>query len=578
MTRKKLVGITVAAVTAAAVVCTAGVTLAIGTADRRSSGSLTAKDLKLTAVAKNVSVYSAVEASADDYAFTDENGMYYNYVQSVVQGDGAGVIGFANHTGEVKFDEKSVAINNILPGDKVEFDIEVTSTSTVSFNYRAELYVESSQGKSLLNQLDFSAGELGLLRKDVTQTPSVGGGELSAAVFTDYTEWTTQGAYKDNVETVHVTVSLPITATEGQGESVKFYYVASGLQNTVSQEDVVRFKTPLGEIGFKTVAEAVEYAKENDIEEIPVVGNTVLEEGEIKIDNVLHFNGVADEDGNYPVLKGARFIIENSAAAAFNNVNFSGGSYIDVSRATVLTLTGCKVNVTPIKYFDGETREFLPDEAFIVSGSTLTPVRLTVKNCSFVSGSGAAICLRSPLYTGKGTEISGNTFGAESRPYTGTAALVFGGASGSGIISVNNNRIYANRAVSLGGKAGGVPYLVVSRSNTAYGIKDGIFADGTPSAAFVDDGSQIGENALICANLSGGLAFGGVDVKINSIDRITAGNITVSDGLSMAEFYTRFVVGNMLGENAIVIYRDGVPYAYLNSADSESGYVLDLIG
>lgn len=574
MTRNKLIISTVTVVTAFAVLCTAGASLALSVTQNRSNGSISTADLKLSAKAANVEVYSAVRASADESGVfgNDEIG-YYKYEQSAVQGTDK--ISFPSHEGAVEYTDKSISIQNIMPGDKVEFDIEVTSESTVSFNYRAELYVDASEGQTLLDQLEFEADGLGLLRPDVSESES--NNDLAPAVLTDYTEWTTFSSNDKNIENVHVTIELPIERTEGQGESVSFYYVVGGIQNTVSQEDVVRFETEGGgAIGFKTVKEGVEYAYEQGITEIPVVGSTVLEEGEVVIDNYLKFVGVADEEGNYPVLRGVRFVIENSAAAAFEHVNFAGASYIDVSRATVLNLDGCNAHVEPVDYFDTVKREHLTDSAFIVSSSTLTPIRLTLTDNNFTSGFGAAINLRSPL--GNGTLISGNGFGSEESVYGGSAVVKFSGASDDSVISVKGNSFYGKRAMSLGGD---YPYLVISQNNIAYGITDGIFVGGGKGAAFVDSGSKIGENSLQCANIANGeLAFGGVDVSLNNIDRITAGKIALSENnINIAGFYNKYVVGSTLAHNAIGLYKDGALYAYLNaSAEAEEGFTVDIIG
>lgn len=573
--KKKIILSTIAATTAFSVLCAAGVTLAVTLSDNRSSGSITTADVNLFTTAKNVKVYSSVSADKDESGVfgNDEIG-YFKYEESTLQG--VDKINFSNHAGFVQFDDKKISIDNIMPGDKVEFDIEVSSASTISFQYRAELYVDASQGQNLLNQLDFTAEGLGLLRKDVSKNED--GAERVPAVLTDYTEWTTFGAAQTNIENVHVSIVLPIDATEGQGETVNFYYVAVGVQNTVSQEDVVRFDTAGGgTIGFKTIKAGLEYAKENGIVDIPVVGSTVLEEGEIIIDEVVHFKGVANKNGDYPILKGARFVIENSAAATFENINFGGASNIDVSRATVLKLDSCRAIVDPVDYFNNENNAFVDDAAFIVSSSTLTPVRLTLTNNTFMAGGGAAVNLLSPL--NDGTQIIGNTFGSQQFVYDGSAVLKFGGAGSEAVISVKGNVIYGNRALSLGG-TNATPYLVISENNTAYGIKDDIFVGGAAGAAFVDNGSKMGENALTCANIqNGSLAFGGVDVLLNNLNMITAGKISVFEqNITMSAFFTKYVVGSTLETNKIELYKNGALYAYLNaSAETEVGYTVDVI-
>lgn len=559
---KKIIISTVSVAAAFAVLCTAGVTLALTMSDNPSGGSISTAGVELPVEAKNLKVYSAASSSEADSAFNDGKGGYYKYEQSQLSsGDTTNFI----HGGKVKCGKKSVDIENILPGDKVEFDLEVSSKSTISYNYRAELYVDATEGATLLNQLDFTAGELGILRNDVTETPTVQ--NLKQAVFTDFTQWTTLGASQSVIDTVHVTISLPITATEGQGESVKFYYYAIGVQNTVSQEDVVRFDTAGGgQKGFTSVAEAVEYAKENGITEIPVVGSTVLEEGTVKVDNRLNFKGIANAEGKYPTLNGIRFVIENGAAVTFDHVNFTGVSYIDVSKATALTLKSCTADVAPIKLFDTATRSYLDDAAFIVSGNTLTALSLTLNNNN-IYGSGAAVSLSTPIRGG--SVISDNNFGKNDRVYGGTAAIVLNGADGTEpVISLNNNTFYADRALQLGGSAQGTLYRVISANNTAYGLKDNIFADGTACAALLDSGSKLGENAISNANIAyGKLAFSGVDVNLDSLNLISGGKLALSENIIPVEFYTQYTVGSTLTHNALALYNaNGEHFAYLNAS------------
>ena len=546
---KRLNLLSATAVAALIVACTAGVTIAVVTTDNSSSGSLTTANLNLSAKAENLKVFTAVPASAgDEGVFEDENGALYKYEQSVAQG--VENIPFG-HGGTVSYNDKSVTIDGILPGDKVEFDIAVTSTSTISFNYRAELYVDASEGETLLNQLEFQAGTLGLLRQDITDPATAKNEELSNAVLTDYTEWTSYSGNQASIETVHITVALPITADEGQGEKVKLYYVVNGVQNTEQQRAVAEIIDGDSVNHFYSLADAVGYAERHAITNISVIGDTLLEEGEVNISRALRFTGKPDENGNYPTVKGARISINEAAAATFENIAFEGNGYINVSDATALTLRNCKINTNPVKFFDTASRDFLPDPAFIVAGDSLTAVRLTVEKNSFISKAGAAVCMRSQL-------------------------VAFGGAEIDATVTLTENTFYGNSPLSLGNGAAG-RFTVISKQNRAYGVKNSVFAGGTASAAFLDSGSLIEDNALTLGNIScDTLLFGGVDITLDDIQKISAGKICLSDGIKLGDFRVNFVTGGTLATNAIALYKDGSLYGYLKSSGAD--YSVEEIG
>lgn len=562
---KKLTLLSAAAVAALIVACTAGVTIAVVTTDNSSSGSLTTANLNLSAKAENLKVFTAVPASAgDEGVFEDENGALYKYEQSVAQG--VENIPFG-HGGTVSYNDKSVTIDGILPGDKVEFDIAVTSTSTISFNYRAELYVDATEGETLLNQLEFQAGTLGLLRQDITDPATAKNEELSNAVLTDYTEWTSYSGNQASIETVHITVALPITADEGQGEKVKLYYVVNGVQNTEQQRAVAEIIDGDSVNHFYSLSDAVGYAERHAITNISVIGDTLLEEGEVNISRALRFTGKPDENGNYPTVKGARISISEAAAATFENIAFEGNGYINVSDATALTLRNCKINTNPVKFFDTASRDFLPDPAFIVAGDSLTAVRLTITGNSFISKAGAVVCMRSQLRDG--SEFAGNKFGSAENPYNGGALVAFGGAETDATVTLADNIFYGNSPLSLGNGAAG-RFTVISKQNRAYGVKNSVFAGGTASAAFLDSGSLIEDNALTLGNIScDTLLFGGVDITLDDIQKISAGKICLSDGIKLGDFRVNFVTGGTLATNAIALYKDGSLYGYLKSSGAD---------
>ena len=570
----RILGVTAAV--AFAVLCTAsGFALAEVISDNSSSGSVTTAGFTLPVKASNLKVYSAIPAEKDDEGvFFDKKGDAYKYEQSLVQGD-AGALAFP-HGGSVAIDdkEKTVAVNGMLPGDKVEFRISVSSVSNISFNYRAELYIDSSKGENLANEIYVDAGELKSYRTDLGDfVPADGaeGDDFGAAVITDYTPWSTYSANQSSIEEVNVTITLPIDAHKGQDETVSFKYVARGVQNADAQPDVATIETEEGEKGFKTVQQAVDYAEEHAVKEISLVASTALEEGAITIGSPIAFKGVALEDGSAPVVKGARISVINGAAVSFENITFSGASYLDISDCMALTVKNCAAQITPVRFFDSASRTYLSDSAFIVSGASRTATVLTVTDNEFAYGDGAAVCLRSPL--NDGSVISGNTLGAESSPYGGTAVLVLGGAQSGATVRVEKNELYGNLPLMLGVSENRVSFTLVSKDNVAGGAGN-TFVSGKARAAFLDGGSTINGNALTCANVEeSGLLFGAVDVALGALNKITAGKIALAN-ISTAEFYQGYVYAGALAPNAIGLYRGGALYAYLNSTAEAPGYVI----
>lgn len=569
MTRKnRIISIAILATLAFVVLCASGITLAMNATANRTQGTISTASLKLSATAKNVAVYTAIAAEdGDEGTFDDGHGNLYKHQQCNLQNND-GTILFGNRSGGVSFREQSVSIENMMPGDKVEFDIEVKNLSNVAFDYRAELYVDDTNGKDLLNQLVFSAGELGVLRKDVTKDAS--DDDLKQAVLTDYTETVKIGASTATIDKVRISVELPITADKGQGQEIKFYYVVRANQNT-AMRDVASVVAPNGEtVTFEKLSAAVNYAQSNNIRNISVIDSTVLEEGEVVVDRAVNFVGVADSQGNYPTLVGARVTVRNGATVSFKNVNFDGVSYIDVSGAMALTLDNCKAEVSPAEFYDVATRDFLQDAAFIVSGTSLTPVKLSVVDSSiFSTNGGSVISLRSPL--SDGSLISRNVFGSDKFHYDGVAAMAFNGAYKTDSVSeyykptvvVSDNTVHGNRVLSLGGNAGATPYLVSSLRNVAYGVAEGQFVCGALNnggialGVFVDNGSKIDGNGLTVDNIAAeNLILGGVDVTLNGINLITKGRIVLSEHIGETAFYNLHAAESSQTNGDIVLFKN----------------------
>ena len=553
---KLLLATTLASV---AVLSAAGVTLAVGVSDNSSTGSLSTANLKLSAKAENVMAYTAVPAAATDEDAFVVDGKAYKY-EAGIKKSGASAVDFYHGGGSVGYDDKSVTVAGILPGDKVEFDVAVTSTSTIAFNYRAELYVNADAGETLLNQLDFSAGDLGIRRNQASDATAEG--DLISAVMTDYTEWKTVGTGSDrNVEYVHVSISFPVGATEGADETVRFYYLAKGIQNTQEQPDVAEITVDGETKSFKKLADAVKEAEAHGVSEVRVVDGALLEEGAVRISHALRFVGVKKSDGTLPCIEGARISIEDGAGVSFEGVRFGGESYIDVSEATELVLKNCTADAKLVRVFDTAARAYLPEAAFIVSGVSPAPVKLTVTDCDFTLNGGAAIYLSSRLRNG--SAFTGNTFGAEDAIYAGTAVTLCG-ADSDAAVRFEDNEIFAKLPLSLGKEKLGGRFTLVSKNNRAKGAESA-FVGGVANAAFLDNGSEINGNALTVTQIaSEGLLAGGADVALNDMNRVSSGKIVLGTA-TVSDFYFGFVAVETLANNAVVIYRGGTAYSYLNS-------------
>lgn len=582
MTRKnRVISIAISAILAFAVLCTSGVTLALNLTSNRSTAVVRTAGINLSATVANLSASTAKSANeGDEGAIKDDySDNYYTYEQWI-KSDANNI--FNDNGGSVKLetiknsngkDEQLITISNIVPGDKVEFDIEVTSQSNVAFDYCAELYVEAEQGQKLVNQLDFKSSSFGLSRIDLSGGTDKKDGDFAQVIVGDTKKIS---ASQNEVETAHVSVLLPVTATEGQGETVRLRYRVRGSQNEQEQDAVAEVEIDGTRYQFTKLYTndsedlgAVEFAKLNDVDAVYIVGGNIVEEGEVVIDDAISFVGVANAEGQYPALNGARIIVENGATVSFKNINFDGASYIDVSGAGGLSMSGCVADVAPVKLFDKITREFAQDSAFIVSDSSLTPVKLNLSDNIIVSNNGgAAISLDSPL--SHGSVINGNAFGSQEKRFDGRAALAFNGAykenslgeNDRPVVTVSQNTIYADRAFSLGSSAGSQTYIVSSIGNVAYGIVGNAFVTGVKNsqgialASFVDNGSKIAANALAIADVSDqALVLGGINVTLNGINRISAGHVSLAN-INETNFYQLYA--DNTDNTTIILYRNGV--------------------
>lgn len=573
MTKNIRVMIIIIAIATTLIIAT-GVTLGLVTSDNRSAGTISTAKLNLTAEATDFKVFSAVRTfdSQTEGVIYDEHHMPYVYEESGIK---SGNTLYFKNGGSVSYDsENGVDITGFMPGDKVEFDLKISSDSNIAFNYRTELRVDKTLGDALVNQLNFKAGDIELRHFDlnsIKDNPSNQVDGKDNLVRAAATDWKALSTNRQEIETVHISVEFPLTATRGQGASTKLYYLAVGSQNDDELPEIAEVEAGGQKERFKYLQDAVDFAYASGISDVKVLGSNVMEEGSVVVKHGVNFVGVADANGKLPTLNGARFSFED-AAATFTNVNFAGDSYIDVSRCIMLGLKNCNVDIVGSKYFDTSARAFLSDEAFIVSGESLISPKLDIQNSTFSSVKGAAVNMRSKL--ANDSVFAGNVFGSKQKPLTAGSVLMLCGAETNAKVTFANNVFYGNKGIYFNSAATNA-FTALSSGNKAF--VSGAFADGKANVAFCDNGSQINGKAVTNADIaSGGMLFAGTNVAYTELGYIVAGTFSLNNA-SADTFFIGYVDKAQLAENAITLLNaQGVPYAHLNS-NNGGGYKIDEI-
>lgn len=552
MNKKKRIIISSAVISVAvAAVAATGITLAATLNDNNSNGYVNTGVLDYATRAEKLNVYSVAPASESDYDVKDASGNFYKYVESA-------------HGAQLEINGKDITVTNFLPGDKVEFKVVVENKSTIAFNYRAELYVDTTTGKELFKELDFAADK-GLTFRDTEETAKPNEQyALFASTGNDYVV----SASDKTVQDVTFTVAFNIDAVKGQGQTVKFKYDMFFEQ--IENEPADKAEITVGDRTepFKTFQEAIDYAQDNNVKEIIIKTNNAnnwVKENNVTIGKPITFKGEVSENGAKPVIKDTVFTVKDTAAAAFEDIIFEGQSYIDVSESTSLTLTNCTINIDAIKFYDTRSRNFLSDAAFIVSGNTSLPVKLNLTENKFLSAKGAAICMRSVLEDG--SQLIKNEFGTEKNVFSGSSVISFGGARNGATITLEENKFYGKLPMNFGGRDG-VNYKVISTKNTAVGVEGGLFANGVKSVALLDDGSTLNGEKITVKNLGANLLFGGTDVKLDSSRRVTSGNFELYN-INVGDFIPAYITAGTVAANVITVYEGGKPSYYINGTSAD---------
>ena len=180
--KKKTLGIFSSIAVIACCACLAvGATFALFTSQSEVNIAVTSGKVNVVAVPSDLTLYSA--AADVSGTLVDENGNTYSYVKQ--SGNS-----FANG-GIAALNGNALTIERITPGDKAEFNIQITNNSNVAIKYRTIVAAEDAA----LNALEITIN-----------------GETYGQT-TNISNWTTL-AVNETIGTYTVSVALPLQATD----------------------------------------------------------------------------------------------------------------------------------------------------------------------------------------------------------------------------------------------------------------------------------------------------------------------------------------------------------------------------
>jgi len=306
----------------------------------------------------------------------------------------------------------------------------------------------------------------------------------------------------------------------------------------------------IGEEKFESIQSAVNAASENDV--ITVIANASDEA--VTVDKSLTITGDATLNNVSITASGT------TVELTVTNLTFTGSSYINANNAAALTVTGVNADVNPTK-ITGRA-------AFIVLGtSELTHgLKVTIKDNTILSAQsttdGYSAAIFGWRYIADGSEISGNTFGADSDTERYTFIVVKTmNAMNDATITLANNTLYGtnNIYVILGfdlyqNNSRANAYTIISKDNVmdfainaesiypaiAFNISGNTaFADAT-NLTLMDNGTTVNGEALTLKDIDAADAgadydkFYGVDVVTDESGAIVDGTFSANPALSGA--------------------------------------------
>lgn len=206
----------------------------------------------------------------------------------------------------------SLGLNNIAPGDKVNFNITVQNNSSIKVKYRTKIFC--AEGAELMSALLFT----------------VDGEDYSGLIsyVSEWSVWDKSGSY-----VIPVAIELPETVQDCQGVTCKITYAVEAVQGNATTEDESEFiKTKVATAEeFET---ALNYVNENG-GTVKLADNITLTEADGVIINnsvALDLNGktlTMPRDASFTVKDRGELSVENGTLAMSNSEVTGAAVYVE---------------------------------------------------------------------------------------------------------------------------------------------------------------------------------------------------------------------------------------------------------
>jgi hypothetical protein len=385
----------------------AGSTYALFTSQSSVNIAVTSGQVEVKASIKegSINTYSATtESKGTDSAdntvnytkIVDETYSQYYYKPYTTNGTTQGEL----YSGSVVIEDGDITLTNILPGDKVEFTVEVVNTSNVTISYRSLFQIVSDDG--LYSGLSITVGS-----------------DVYSNCGTVVSEWVSTSETFDTY--YDVVIELPISAgNEYKNKNCKINYAVEAVQGNAAQATEATVKDANGnafkddenkdiDTEYQSLAQAIKVASlyansvvtptttvnyavvipENKGLTIDMNGKDISVTGTnssfavknsgsaatLKLSGVT-INGVSDET-NSTALASALTIssgeVNVNAVGTNTFTGAKGGSGIEIKDDATVTITGDTINAygnNKLEYFEklGENNEVLVDSSLYSTG------------------------------------------------------------------------------------------------------------------------------------------------------------------------------------------------------------------
>ena len=264
----------------------------------------------------------------------------------------------------------------------------------------------------------------------------------------------------------------------------------------------------VGGVEYETLADAIEAAQSG--ETIRVIAD--ISDEAVTVNKNLTITGTATLNNVSITMSGT------TVELTVSGLNFTGSSYINANNGAALTVTDVTATVAPTK-LSGRA-------AFIVAGTSELShgLKLVVKNNVIKSAQSKTDFYSAAIfgwrYIDDGSEISGNTFGAEDNRYT-FIGVKFMNAIDDAKITIANNTIYGTSesyvllAFDLYQNCSRAnAYTVVSKNNTI----NATIGNSYPVIAFYLEGNTGFSDATNVTLIDNGTTLNGNPITLSDID------------------------------------------------------------